>query len=211
MRPAGRSPAEAYGSLGFISLYYDWTLEEARRAFEHALEISTGYVPAHMWLAAAHAADGKVDDAIAEANRAVTIEPLSSGARAHLAWLLYLGRYPAEAEAEALRALEIEPARGFSPWVLGQTRLALGRLPDAVDALERACELWPDSSWMTATRAWLLVAAGRATEALLYWTCSRVGVPRSTFARLRSPSLRRAWVTRTLPSSGLSELGRSVT
>ena len=75
MRPAGRSLAEAYRSLGFISLYYDWNLDEARRAFEHALEISTGYVPAHMWLAAAHAADGKVDDAIAEANRAVTIEP----------------------------------------------------------------------------------------------------------------------------------------
>jgi TolB-like protein/tRNA A-37 threonylcarbamoyl transferase component Bud32/Tfp pilus assembly protein PilF len=158
--------AEAYGSLGFIRLYYDWDPGEARRAFECALALSPGYVPAHMWLGAAHAADGKPDEAIAEANRAVTLEPLSSAARVHLAWLLHLGRHPAEAEAEALRALEIEPTRGFSLWVLGQTRLALGRPREALDALERACEVWPDSSWMAATRAWLLVEAGRETDAL---------------------------------------------
>jgi len=180
------SLAEAYGSLGFIALYYDWNPEEARRAFKRALELSTGYVPAHMWLAAAHAADGKLNDAIVEANRAVALEPHSSAARAHLAWLLYIGRYAAEAEAEALRALEIEPSRGFSLWVLGQTRLALGRPSDAVEALERACELWPDSSWMTATRAWLLAAAGRATDALLLLDALK---SRSTSEYVRPSSL----------------------
>ena len=159
------SLAEAYGSLGFIRLYYDWNLEESRRALERALALSPGYVPGHMWLAAAHAADGNVDESIVEGKRAVTLEPLSSAARAHLAWVLYLGRKPAEAEAEALRALEIEPTRGFSLWVLGQTKLALGRQGEAVKALERACELWPDNSWMMATRAQLLVEAGRETDA----------------------------------------------
>ena len=159
------SLAESYGSLGFIKLYYDWNLEEARRTLERALALSPGYVPGHMWLAAAHAADGNVDESIVEGKRAVALEPLSSAARAHLAWVLYLARKPAEAEAEALRALEIEPTRGFSLWVLGQTKLALGRQDEAVKALERACELWPDNSWMTATRAQLLVAAGRETDA----------------------------------------------
>jgi TolB-like protein/Tfp pilus assembly protein PilF len=159
------SLAEAYGSLGFIRLYYDWDLEGARRALERALALSPGYVPGHMWLAAAHAADGNVDESIVEGKRAVTLEPLSSAARAHLAWVLYLGRKPAEAEAEALRALEIEPTRGFSLWVLGQTKLALGRQDEAVKALDRACELWPDNSWMTATRAQFLVEAGREADA----------------------------------------------
>jgi Tfp pilus assembly protein PilF len=159
------SLAEAYGSLGFIRLYYDWDLEEARQALERALALSPGYVPGHMWLAAAHAADGNVDESILEGKRAVTLEPLSSAARAHLAWVLYLGRQPAEAEAEALRALEIEPTRGFSLWVLGQTKLALGRQDEAVKALDRACELWPDNSWMTATRAQFLVEAGREADA----------------------------------------------
>jgi Flp pilus assembly protein TadD len=101
------------------------------------------YVSAHMWLGAADAADGQTDEAIAEVIRAVSLEPLSAVAGAHQAWILYLCRRFREAEAEVLRALEVEPTRGFSLWVLGQIRMASGRPADAVATLERACTLWP--------------------------------------------------------------------
>jgi TolB-like protein/Tfp pilus assembly protein PilF len=69
--------AEAYVSLGYTALVYDWNYPESEKDFRKALALRPDYAPAHQYLAYYLLAMGDVDQAIAEQKRAVSIEPKS--------------------------------------------------------------------------------------------------------------------------------------
>ena len=41
--------AEAYTSLAFISVFYDWNWTEAKKHFQHVFELNPNYALAHYW------------------------------------------------------------------------------------------------------------------------------------------------------------------
>jgi tetratricopeptide (TPR) repeat protein len=100
--------AAAHVSLGYVKALYDWDWPGAERELKRALELSPGDADAHFAYSVAYLSPlGRLDEALAEIQRALALDPLSpykitgagmiySAARAHLA--AQQGK-PAEARA----------------------------------------------------------------------------------------------------------------
>ena len=85
------------------------------------------------------------DDAIAEAEQAVTLDPNDPDGHVALAWAMIFDGRPQEALASVDRAMRLDPRHpGDYMYVLGMTRLGLDRFEDAVAALRRAHERSPE-------------------------------------------------------------------
>ena len=69
--------AEAHVSLGYSALVYDWNYPEAEKEFRKAIDLRPDYATAHQYYAYYLTAMGDIDQAIAERQRAVSIEPRS--------------------------------------------------------------------------------------------------------------------------------------
>lgn len=129
--------AEAHNSLAFVRLYHDWDPEAAVEGFERSLELAPGYAMAHHWGAAAYASLGRFDEAIAAAQRAAELDPVSLSVRSDLGWYHLITGHWQQALDECNRALALSPGYGFADGCRDQARKALG-LPTPEQPSEEA-------------------------------------------------------------------------
>ena len=69
--------AEAHATLGFLFLVHEWNLTEAEKEFKRAIDLDPSNASAHRRYARCFAAQGKLDDAVAEAETALELDPLN--------------------------------------------------------------------------------------------------------------------------------------
>jgi tetratricopeptide (TPR) repeat protein len=99
------SIGEPLASIGFTKFFWEWRTAEAESYFRKSLMLSPDYATAHQWYAVFLASDGQFNQALAEINRALELEPEALAARADLCQILYfLQRYD-DAEIECRRVL----------------------------------------------------------------------------------------------------------
>ena len=79
------SVEEAHGVLGMISLKYDWDFEEAERQFRRATDLNPSYAQGFLWYSLYYEVTGQTGEAIAKAQRARDLDPLSLAANLNLA------------------------------------------------------------------------------------------------------------------------------
>jgi len=88
---------ELYNShlaMGHVLLFYEWNWEKAERSIKRALELNPGSGRAHNVYAMYFQAVGKPEEALAQAEQAVRLDPLSLLFNYHLAFvLMYAERY----------------------------------------------------------------------------------------------------------------------
>jgi tetratricopeptide (TPR) repeat protein len=72
-----RTLAEAHTSLAYTRLCYDWDWTAAEAEFRHAIELGPNYATAHQGYAHLLAVMGRFDEALAEVERALRIDPHS--------------------------------------------------------------------------------------------------------------------------------------
>ena len=85
------------------------------------------------------------DEAIVEAERAVTLDPNDPEGYVALGWALIFGGRPQEAVVAVARAMRLDPLHpGTYAYVLGTARVVLRQYDDAVTLLERAQERSPE-------------------------------------------------------------------
>lgn len=85
------------------------------------------------------------DEAILEAERAVTLDPNDADGYVALAWALIFGGRPEEAIVAVERAMRLDPLHpGAYTYVLGTARVVLRQYQDSVTLLERAHERSPE-------------------------------------------------------------------
>jgi serine/threonine protein kinase/tetratricopeptide (TPR) repeat protein len=155
--------AEAHTALAYIKLNYDWDWEGAGREFDLARAARPN--DASFWRAAFLSVMGKGDEAIAEAERAQTVDPLSAIVGAGVSWMYHLARrFDAERTA-ALKALELNPQLAMAHWRLGWALMGLGRPPEAIEAQRAALKYSGESPDMAAALGCALATAGRREEA----------------------------------------------
>jgi len=99
---------EAHTSQAFISLFYDWNWEEAGRHFDRALALDARYSPAHLFRAWYFVALDRAEEAVAEARRAVDLDPFSLVANGRLASMLTYARRYDEAQRQSRYVLEMD-------------------------------------------------------------------------------------------------------
>ncbi len=135
------SLAEAHASMGNILHNYDWNWSGAEREFKRAIELNPNYAMAHHLYAHLLMETGRTEESLAEAGRALELDPYSPFINNGLARQYYLSRQYDKAIAQCQVGLQIEP--GYLP---ARIQLALayeqtGKLTEAVSELERAAGL----------------------------------------------------------------------
>ncbi len=124
----------ARGWARFFGRSYD----EAIRYYEKAIEMDASFPPAHAWLASAYEVTGRLDEAIAEANRAAELIGGGAWALVELARALALSGRRQESEAVLAELREQAGRRYISPYDMALVCEALGRDDETFEQLERA-------------------------------------------------------------------------
>lgn len=157
--------AEAYASLGFSKLEYDWDWAGAQTAFEKALQLDANYATGRQWYSLYLNAMGRSEQAIAEARKALQLDPLSPVIAMALGSRLYHARRFDEAIEQFRKTLELDPNFVLAYHNLGRAHLLKGEYPQAIEALETALRLSGDQPPRKAALGYAYALAGRQAEA----------------------------------------------
>ena len=132
------SSAEAHASNGHVLHNYDWDWNGAERELKRAIELNPNYAPAHHWYAHLLMQEGRTQEALDEAQRALQLDPMSPFINGGMARQYYLARQYDKSIAQCQVALEKDAS--YPP---ARIQLALdydqkGMLAEAVSELEKA-------------------------------------------------------------------------
>jgi TolB-like protein/Tfp pilus assembly protein PilF len=138
--------AEAHTSLGFILCLYDLDFASSIKEFERAIALNPNYATAHHWFGGGGPLllVGEFDRAIAEAKRAVELDPLSLIINADLGTGYFVQRRYDEAIEQLRRTLEIDSRFYYAHWTLGEALELKGQLREALAEYKKAAELDDD-------------------------------------------------------------------
>jgi TolB-like protein/DNA-binding winged helix-turn-helix (wHTH) protein/Flp pilus assembly protein TadD len=159
------SLAEAYTSLAFASMNYDWDWSAAEREFQKAIELNPNYANAHHWYADYLSAVARHQEAITESKRALELDPVSPIINAWLGWRYFFARQYDLAIEQYLKTLEMDPTFVPAHFVLGQGYEQKSMPGKAIDELQRAVSLSGGSSLYVSSLAHAYATAGRRAEA----------------------------------------------
>ena len=129
--------AEAHTVLAQIKEnHYDWTTAE--RIYRRAIELNPGYATARQWYSGLLNTLGRFDEALAEAGRAVELDPLSLIINYNLSrTLLYMRQYQ-QAVDQCNKGIELDPNFPWSYSVRGNIAEALGKYDEAIKDYQKA-------------------------------------------------------------------------
>ncbi len=147
--------AEAYSSLGFANMYYDWNWEAAQSNFLKAIELGPGYPTAHHWYAEYLVVMGQMDKALGEAKLAFEFDPFSLVMNVLQGWVFYYSGWFDQAVEQFGKTLEMDPDFAPARLYLGLTYVQKAMFEEAIVEFRRAKELLGDTLLMD-------VAAGHA-------------------------------------------------
>jgi serine/threonine-protein kinase len=134
--------AEAYATLGLLRSRYDWKWDEAAVFFRRAIDLNPGYATAHFWYAFHYLAmTGRLEEALAEAELAVSLDPLSAIALEGCGFVLMLSRRYEEAIEQYRLLLEFDPSF-YKAWTSqGRVYAQMGDYARAIEMYEKGLQL----------------------------------------------------------------------
>ena len=136
--------AEAHASLGLLRSDADWDWAGSEREYRRAIELNPNYATAHQWISILLGATlGRVEEGIAEAEKALELDPLSPIINLNLGdGYLSMGRFDL-AENYARKSLDLDP--GFLEGILLLMLLAVERrsYAEAIRLLEKVESMNP--------------------------------------------------------------------
>jgi serine/threonine-protein kinase len=148
-----RDPGYALAYAGLGEAYwrqYDLVkrpqaIELAQKACRRAIELNELLAPVHVTLGLVHGGTGRPDDAIADFERALALDPANPDALMGLGLAYEAKNRLGDAEALYRKAIALRPTfwSGYSR--LGVFYYARGRYPEAEAAFKRVIELTPDN------------------------------------------------------------------
>ncbi len=137
--------AEAHTALGLLLCNGDLDMAGSISEFQRAIALNPNYATAHHWYANGPLlALGRFEEAIAEAKRAIELDPLSPIINADLGQNLYAARRYDEAIAQLRKTLEIDPTFYYAHYNLGMALQRKGDVPAAIAEYTKAQQLSDD-------------------------------------------------------------------
>jgi tetratricopeptide (TPR) repeat protein len=132
--------AAGHTALACSTLVYENNRVKARHEFERALELSPNYVMGHCWYAlhCLQWACGELEHGIAEARRALNLDPLSAYAAMTLSACLCTADRLDEGIEVARRAVQQDADSFIAHWMLGVSLGTAGQFEEAASTLEAA-------------------------------------------------------------------------
>jgi Tfp pilus assembly protein PilF len=128
--------AEAHAANAYIRAYYEWDWRAAEQEFRRALELQPNYADAYFSYGRFLASRRRLDEAIAQVERAVELDPLSLPLQANRALLDYFaGRYD-QADRRLREVLKSDSTDVLAKWGVALVEEQQGRLDNAIAILE---------------------------------------------------------------------------
>jgi tetratricopeptide (TPR) repeat protein/predicted Ser/Thr protein kinase len=164
--------AEAHTSLGIVQMKYDWNWREAEKSFKRAIELKADYPLAHYWYSSLLGTTGRMDEAIAESEKAKALDPLSPLFITNLGRAYYRARDYDKAIDYLTRVLAENPNNTSAMYVLAHAYFQKGMYSESINLLEK----------ISATNKWLAAAPlGYA-----YAKAGRIGEARKILAEMEA-------------------------
>jgi serine/threonine-protein kinase len=130
--------AEAHTSLGVYKGWFEYDWDGCERELRRAIALNPSYAYAHDQLNQMLGIVGRFDEAIAEGQRAIALDPLSPSILEDLATtLVYAGKAAMTLEL-ARKAAELDPTFFFPPATEGILALQTGHYREAIAKFEQA-------------------------------------------------------------------------
>ncbi|MGQ0702569.1 MAG: protein kinase domain-containing protein [Gemmatimonadales bacterium] len=157
--------AEAHTSLAHIHLEFDYDWQAAERGYRRAIELNPRYPIAHHWYGGFLSAMGRHQEALAQADTARRLDPLSLIIQTWIGLRYYFARQHQPAISEYLKALELD--RDFPPahWHLGWAYEQSGDLVKAIAQARTAVAFDPNTLVYAASLARAYALAGQRAQA----------------------------------------------
>ena len=158
--------AEAHTVMAMVKLHYDWDAAGSEREIQESLRLNPSFARARQYYSATLTTMGRFDEAVAEARRAMQVDPLSAPAATEVALRYWYARRPDEACAEFTNTVEASPEFGLARWGLAQCYRRRGDRARSLDELTRAVQLSGNSAYMRAHLAYGLAMADNRARAV---------------------------------------------
>ncbi len=156
--------AEAHTSLALFRAFYEFDWAGSESEFRRAIELNPSYAYAHDQFGFVLAAQGRLDEALAEGKRATELDPLSPQVLLDTTWALaYQDKYQAAIE-QANRARNIDPAFFGPPFQIGWIDIQAGKFSDAIPELQKANAMG-SPPWVAAFLGYAYGASGDRVKA----------------------------------------------
>jgi TolB-like protein/Tfp pilus assembly protein PilF len=157
--------SDPYASLGF-SLHagnFDWSGGEQN--LRHAIELNNSNATAFAWLAIVLITQGRFDEGLSAARRAVELDPVTPFKHHNVAWNLYFARRFEEAADHYENVVRAFPDYSFGHYGLSKVYRRLGRNDRALKEAMLADQTMGDSIFAKFGLAESLAANGRGDDA----------------------------------------------
>jgi TolB-like protein/DNA-binding winged helix-turn-helix (wHTH) protein/Flp pilus assembly protein TadD len=156
--------AEAHEALAH-ALLHEWRLAEAGQEFHRALVLNPNSVSTYYTYAEYLGSLGRSDQAIAQMNHALTIDPLSPEVNSFLPWQFYLKRDYQSCLNTALKAMQMLPDFWVPHLVAGMCYQITARFPQAIREFQKAISMNPESTFAIAGLGMSYARTGKKAEA----------------------------------------------
>src|ERR1043166_4756937 len=157
--------AEVHCASGALSLICDWDWPAAARELQRAVELNPRYVAARQWLSYYLVfIEGRFDEGLAQARRAVELDPLAPLLVMQLGMALMGAGCYDEAAAPLGRAAELAPTMFLPTIHLGLLYNYLGKSAEAIAPLELAVTASGRHPWTLAALAVCYSSLGKVAD-----------------------------------------------
>jgi TolB-like protein/Tfp pilus assembly protein PilF len=155
---------EAHTTWGTYKLYYERDWKGAEVEFKRAIALNPNSPDAAIWYSFYLEATQRFDEAIAQAQRAKQVDPLSIVANVGLADAYYESRQYDLAIDAFRKCQELDPQNVFAHEQLAVAYQKKGMQAEAIAEFEKAVQI-DNSPWVLAFLGWGYGAAGRVDDA----------------------------------------------
>ena len=132
------SLAEAHSTQAYILTYYDWDWATAEKEFQQAISLNPNEATVRHRYSRYLSSLGRVEEALAELERARLLDPNDLVIKANRAMIYYFARQPDQAIEELKKVLQDKPDFGTAHWGLGLAYEQKGLYDLALPELEKA-------------------------------------------------------------------------
>ncbi len=137
----GPDLAEAHAASAYLKWVHEWDRQGAERDYLTAIKLKPSYANAHYWYAQFLGTLRRWEEGLAEADRALALDPLSPGTHLVRGLLLMGNGRSANAKAEFQRSLELEPNFYTAFYLLALLHAMEGDYEAAAAMFERFAQL----------------------------------------------------------------------
>jgi TolB-like protein/tRNA A-37 threonylcarbamoyl transferase component Bud32/Tfp pilus assembly protein PilF len=160
--------AEAHAALAFIKAMNEYQWDDGLRGLDAALSMNASGARAHFWRSFVLCSMGRSEEALAQVQRAIELDPLLPLIRSYSSvYCLYTGQAEA-ALKHARTVLDIDPNYPIALFALGEAHSLLGRHAEGIALMEKSRRDLPEGYFCSGFIAWAYVRAGRRGDAEQY-------------------------------------------